>query len=556
MIDVLEEKLNIVTDKLGYGSICKVIVSNRPELCDFQCDDVFKLAKQYHKNPIEIGEEIVSHVQDLEDFDSYFDKIEFIKPGFINITVQNSFINSCLENMKTKEKFGIKKPIQEELYFLDYGGPNVAKPLHVGHMRTAIVGESIKRIIRYMEHKTICDVHLGDYGLQIGQVIYGILKDNIKEEDITLSYLEDTYPKISALCKEDETVKEKCASITKDLQDGNATYQRLFKIILKISGNDIKRLYRYLGVSFDIWNGESDAYPYIPDTEKYLKSYIVESEGAKIIPLEGLPPLIFRKSNGAYLYATTDLASIYERITKYHPDHILYIVDNRQSLHFEQVFRVCETSNLTKNTKLEFLGYGTVNGMDGKPYKTRSGDAPKLDHLFAQIRDLFASKKETNKDMLEEDIDKIVNAILKFADLQNSREKDYIFDIDKFSNVVGKTGPYILYTYLRIDKILRSESINRQINGMIYNECDRKLRLHLLGLEKALTSSFEERKPHYLVDFIYNTAVLANQFYQQNHITGLENEEKKGSWLYVLELTNQILKEMLELIMIDVPSFM
>ncbi len=556
MIEVLERILNEITEKLGYGNENKVIESNRPELCDFQCDNVFKLAKKYHKNPIEIGEAIVHAIQTLDDFCLYFEKVELAGPGFINMTVSDSFINKCLRYMQESEHFGIKKPLKKETYFLDYGGPNVAKPLHVGHMRTAIVGESLKRIIEYMGHKTISDVHLGDYGLQIGQVIYGILQDGKTEEDITLAYLEETYPKISALCKEDEQVKNACSEITKDLQDGSIQYQKLFKKILEISGNDIKRLYRYLGVSFDLWQGESDAYPYIPEVEKYLEAYIKDSEGAKIIPLNELPPLIFRKSNGAYLYATTDLATIYERITKYHPNHILYIVDNRQSLHFKQVFEVCETSKLTEGVNLEFLGYGTVNGLDGKPYKTRSGDAPKLDNLFTQIKELFATKKDSNKEMSGEDIDKIVNAILKFADLQNSREKDYIFDIEKFSNVVGKTGPYILYTYLRIDKILKCESIKYKINGIIYNEIDRKLRLQLLGLEKALTSAFDERKPHYLVDFIYNTAVLANQFYQMNHITGLEDEEKKQSWLYVLYLTNRILKNMLELVMIDIPSFM
>ncbi len=463
IIDILTKKLNEILD---YGVLFHVIPSNRPELCDYQSDDVFKLAKKEHKNPIELGNAIVDEIHQMEDFSFYFDSVTFAPPGFINIKVSDELINHVLKEMNENPKFNLKTPEVAETFVLDYGGPNIAKPLHVGHMRTAIVGESIKRIIKYMGHNTISDVHLGDYGLQIGQVIYGIQQDHKKIEEITLDYLEQTYPKISGLCKENDEIKQKCANITKELQEGNAEYQKLWKIILEISGNDIKRLYHYLDVHFDLWQGESDAYPYIKKTEDFLneRNLLEVSDGAKIVPVKEendqteIPPFIFEKSNGAYLYGTTDLATIYERMNRFHPNHILYIVDNRQSLHFEQVFRVCRKSGLTKDTSLEFLGYGTVNGMDGKPYKTRSGDAPKLDYLFQEVKDIFCSKKEENKEMKEEDLDKIVNAILKFADLQNSRERDYIFDIQKFSNVVGKTGPYILYTYLRIQKILNGKN--------------------------------------------------------------------------------------------------
>ena len=559
IIDILNEKIKEILN----SDDIHVIRSNRKELCDYQSDDVFKLAKKYGKNPILIGEEIVEKINKIDDFSSYFEKVEFCKPGFINITVSSKLINNVLRKMYEEEKFGLKKPNKVETFVLDYGGPNVAKPLHVGHMRTAIVGEAIKRIIAYMGHKTIADVHLGDYGLQIGQVIYGIKQDNKKLEDITLAYLEETYPKISALCKVDEEVKEECAKITKELQDGNLEYQKLWKVILEISGNDIKRLYKYLDVSFDLWNGESDAYKYIPKTEEFLnkKNLLKVSEGAKIVEVskdddtKEMPPFLFQKSNGAYLYGTTDLATIYDRVNTYSPDYILYIVDNRQSLHFEQVFRVCELSSLTPNTNLEFLGYGTVNGMDGKPYKTRSGDAPKLDSLFSEVKEIFLSKKEENKKMLDSDLDKIVNAILKIADLQNSREKDYIFDINKFSNVVGKTGPYILYTYLRINKIIENSNISI-LTDDIYNESDRNLRLALTEFSIALNSAFNERKPSYLVDYIYNIANLANNFYQNNYVLNEENEIKKQDWLYILVLTNKLLKELLNLVMIEIPTFM
>lgn len=559
--NILEKVISEQFNKLGYTNKITVKTSNKPELCDYQCDDIFKIAKENKKNPIEIGEEVVNEINKIEDFNKYFKAVEFCKPGFINITLSDEFINEMLRKMNDAPKFGIKMPDESETFVIDFGGANVAKPLHVGHMRTAMVGESIKRIIKYLNHKVIADVHLGDYGLQIGQVIYGIKEDNIKEEDITLEYLEKTYPRVSALCKENEEIKEKCANITKAMQEGNEEYNRLFKIILEISGEDIKRLYDYLGVSFDLWQGESDSFKYIPETEKIVKNLLEDSEGAKIIDVsletdtKEVPPLIFQKSNGAYLYGTTDLATIYERETRFSPDHILYVVDNRQSLHFEQVFRAAHKSGLT-DANLEFLGYGTVNGIDGKPYKTRSGDAPKLDSLFNQIKEIFTEKKETNKDMSTEDIDKIVNSILKFADLQNNRDRDYIFDINKFSNVVGKTGPYMLYTYLRFNKIINSEKTIYNLSNNIYNDVDRNLRLKMLELDGAVYKAFEERMPNYIVDFIYNLAVYANNFYQNNHIANCSDETKKNDWLYIINLTNKILREMLNLIVIDIPTIM
>ncbi len=558
----LEAFLEQITEELGYKDPIRVIVSNRPELCDYQCDDSFRLAKKYHKNPMEIGNEIVNAIKQDQSFSAYFKEVSFVAPGFINMTLSDTLINHELNRMMEEEKFGITRPSKIDTYVLDYGGANIAKPLHIGHVRPAIVGESMKRIIKYIGHNTISDVHLGDYGLQIGQVIYGILEDNKSIDDITLDYLSYIYPKISGLCKEDEIVKEKCASITKELQDGNPEYQKLFQKIREVSGADCKRIYDYLGVTFDLWNGESNAYPYIDKTTSFLKNILEESEGAKIISVaepsdkKEMPPLLYQKSNGAYLYATTDLATIYERMEKYHPDYILYVVDNRQSLYFEQVFRACRKSGLTKNTKLEFLGLGTINGTDGKPFKTRSGNAPKLDDLFSEIQGIFLEKKEDNKDMQQEDIDKIVNAILKFADLQNNREKDYIFDISKFANVVGKTGPYMLYTYLRIQKIVGNEFIHTKLSDTIYNEDDRKLRLKLLQLESALQSAFIERLPSYLVEYIYSLAVLANTFYQNNHIQGLADEQQKTDWLSLFWLTKNVLKEMLNLIMIDIPKFM
>ena len=564
ILDVLSNVLSKAANTLGYNETLRVIKSNRPDLCDYQCDEVFKLTKLYHKSPIEIGEEIVNSLNTLEDFDNYFEKVEFCKPGFINLTISNNLINESLKLMDNNPKFNIKKPNQIETYVVDYGGPNVAKPLHVGHMRPAIVGESVKRIINYIGHKTISDVHLGDIGLPIGEVIYACLRDNKLPNDLTLEYLNKVYPEMSALVKVDEKIKEECASIIKDVQE-KKNYLDYWKEICKISVEDIKRLYKYLDISFDYWYGEADAYDYIPKVKDYLieKNLLKESQGAKVVFINKdtdkieYPPLIFEKSNGAYLYESSELGTIYQRMEDFNPDHILYVTDQRQAMHFEQVFRVCELSGMNKSAKLLHLPHGTINGIDGKPYKTRSGDTPKLDELFNEVKEIFISKKESNKDMKDEDINKIVNAILKFADLQNSRDRDYIFDINKFSETTGKTGPYILYTYLRMNKIVEKYETNiNNLCNKIYNNYDRELRLELLNFDNSLMNSFKEFKPHYIAEYIYNLCVLMNSFYQNNHISNLEDKENLNDWVSVIKLANKIIKESLKLLMIDIPTEM
>ena len=314
IIEYIGQKLQKVLDALAMDTTAKVIVSNRKDLCDYQFDGSFALAKQIHKNPFDISEEIVNKFNELYPNDPDFKKVEAVRPGFINFTLSDAFINESLTKMATHEKFNISMPKSQKIV-IDYGGPNIAKPLHVGHLRSAIVGESIKRILKYFNHEVIGDVHLGDYGLQIGQVIYGLQTEKIAKDQITIAILDDLYPRMSALCKEDEKVKEKCAEITKELQDGNPEYQEYFRIIREVSGNDILKIYDYLDVHFDLWYGESDAYPYIEKVTKDLtaKHLLTESDGAKIIlvadPKDELeiPPLIYQKSNGAYLYGTTDL---------------------------------------------------------------------------------------------------------------------------------------------------------------------------------------------------------------------------------------------------------
>ncbi len=561
----IENILKQVLNSLEYPiENLEVIVSNRKDLCDYQYDGAFKLAKILHQSPLEIGSMILEKLKETKECQSMFSKVELLPPGFLNFTLSDILINQSLNKMIEKDKFNIQLP-KKETYVIDYGGPNIAKPLHVGHLRSAIVGESIKRMIKYMGHTVIADVHLGDYGLQIGQVIYGLMEEKIELDNITIEKLEEIYPKISGLCKEDETLKEKCAAITKDLQDGNPEYQRFFHKIKELSSKDIKRIYDYLDVSFDLWNGESDAYPYIEQLTALLekKNLLEYSEGAKVIHVEKdtdtkeFPPLVYEKSNGAYLYGTTDLGTIYERIEKYHPNYILYLADRRQALHFESVFRVCEKIGYTDLTKMEHLGFGTVNGIDGKPFKTRAGNSPKLDSLFKETKEAFLKSNEKNIGMSEQDLDIIVNAIIKFADLQNNREKDYIFDITKFSEVVGKTGPYILYTYLRVNNILKKEKINNKyLNDKIYNKSDRDLRLKMLELEETLNHAVKDRLPSILANFIYELCVNMNAFYENNHINNLEEIEKKENWLNILQLSNKMIKDMLDLLSIKIPERM
>lgn len=559
---LLEAKIKEILEKLNYEVDVRVIPSNRPDLCDYQFDGIFKLASIYHKSPIEIGEEIEACLKAAAC--SYFKKVEFVKPGFLNMTLSDSFINDCLNEMMIKEKFNLPKLSQIDTYVIDYGGPNIAKPLHVGHMRPAIVGESIKRILKYRGHSVISDVHFGDFGLQIGQVIYGMKKENIEIENVTLEDLNRIYPAMSKLCKEDESVKEVCATITKELQDGNAEYEEYYKKIFELSKEDIKRIYQYLEIDFDLWYGEMDSRTFIPMVEEVLiqKNLARISEGALVVDVneetdsKELPPLIFKKGNGAYLYGSTDMATIYQREKDFHPDYILYVADLRQSLHFEQVFRASLKSSIT-DASLEHLGFGTINGVDGKPYKTRSGETPKLNDLFKEVEDIFVSSKESNEAMSEEDRRILVNAILKFADLQNNREKDYIFDIKKFSEVVGKTGPYVLYTYLRVNKVFNSEcGTLKPLSSMIYNEQDRNLRLKLLGFHQAILDAFDFRMPSYIANYVYDLCVLLNTFYQNNHISGLEDVEKKQEWLSILNLSTQIVSTLLDLLGIDIPSVM
>ena len=557
----LETILNEALKSLNYDYETKVVKSNIDGV-DFQCDDAFKLAKTYHKAPFMIAEEIVEKIKENKNFSDYFKEVNVAKPGFINIIVSDKLINESLTELMKKDKLGSTK--ENETIVIDYGGPNVAKPLHVGHLRTAIIGQAINNILKFKGNKTIGDVHLGDIGAQMGQVIYGIIHDfpNTKYEDIDfdLNYLNVTYPKMSALCKENEEVRKECAEITKQLQEGDPNYHILWKKIYDLSVNDIKRIYDYLDVHFDYWYGESDAYKQFPEMMAYLDKQpcVRVDNGAKIIDVKeetdkvDIPPCLIQKSDGAYLYATSDLGTIWQRKKDFNPDEIIYVVDARQSMYFTQVFRAAKKTHIYDG-KLVHYGNGTVNGKDNKPFKTRTGGALKLDDLIEEVKKEFINLRPENKKMDKEDLDKIVVSILKFADLQNDLTRNYIFDIKKFSEVNGKTGPYILYTYLRINKLLTSN--DGKLSEKIYNDIDRNLRLKLLEVSSIIDEVAKERKPHIIAGYLYDLAVIANNFYQTNRIAGLDGQIK-NDYDIILTYNNLVLKTLLELLGIQIPKTM
>lgn len=558
MLNDIIKFLKPIFEELELGDYLKVSSSDK---ADFQINSVFQIAKDKQVAPKEIGEMLASKINENDNVSDYFSKVEFVMPGFINLFVSDKLINKHINEYITNGF--VEKTTSNDVYFLDYGGPNVAKPLHIGHLRPAIIGESIKRILNLKGYKTIGDVHLGDYGLQIGEVIYGLKKENIPLSELNIDLLNRIYPQMSALAKSDEEVYNECKRITSELQKGNAEYKEYYKKIKEVSVNDIKRLYDYLGVSFDLWLGESDSEPYIPKLMNELESrnLVVVDQGAKIVNIKRdtdkkeMPPVIVEKSDGSAIYATTDLATIMQRVEKYDPKYILYVVDARQSLHFEGVFRIAQMLGYTNN--LEHIAFGTINGSDGKPFKTRSGETLKLDELINNTKEIFLSKREENKNMSSVDLDKIVNSIIKYADLQNNREKSYNFDIAKFSEVSGKTGPYILYSALRIRKILTTNTFNKgNVSDTIYNDIDKNLRLKLLDFNKYLDKAIEDRLPSVIAEYVYDLANLLNSFYQNINISKIEDETMKNDYLNILDLSFNVLKECLDLLIIELPSEM
>lgn len=577
LIEYISDVFKKTFEEAGYEKdFGQVVLSNRPDLCQYQCNGALPAAKIYKKPPRVIAEEIMNRVKD----NTLLEKVEIAGPGFINITISDEFMVDYINKMNSDDETGLRKTDTPKTIIIDYGGPNVAKPLHVGHLRSAIIGESLKRIGRALGNRVIGDVHLGDWGLQIGLVISGLEKrhpDLIyfnKDYDgeypadapFTIKELEEIYPLESKLAKENEEAMKKAKTITAELQDGRKGYVALWKHIFNVSVEDLKKNYHNLNVDFDLWNGESDCEKVIPTMVQYLKDngYTRISDGALIVDLETeedkkpMPPIIIQKSDGASLYGTTDLATIWERMEEYNPDEIIYVVDKRQSLHFEQVFRCAKKTKIAdEKVKLQFIGFGTMNGKDGKPFKTRDGGVMKLSDLITLINEQVKSKLKDSEEITPEEKEKTAMTIsvsaLKYGDLSNIITKDYVFDIDKFTSFEGNTGLYILYTVARIKSILRKTGFKYVENNVINpaSETERSLMLSISKFNGSIESSFEQKAPHKLCEYMYEVANIFNKFYHENKIITEENPERKHSWLNLIYLVTKVLDYVLDLLGID-----
>ena len=558
-------------EELGYDrSAGRVNVSNRPDLCQYQCNGALACAKKYKKAPNAIAQEVVEKLKDNE----IFSKLEIAGPGFVNITINDEFLVDYVNKMNNDDKFGTSQATEIKKIIVDYGGANVAKPLHIGHLRSAIIGESIKRIAKYLGHDVTGDVHLGDWGLQMGMVISEVERRNPSlpyfdesfegeypvEAPFTIDELEDIYPYASKLAKSDEAVMEAAKKATVELQQGRRGYVALWKHILNVSVNDLKKNYGNLDVNFELWNGESDAQKFIPPMIEELKAngFAKESEGALVFDVSEetdkspVPPLLLLKSDGASLYGTTDLATVVERVRDLKADEIIYLADKRQGLHYEQFFRAAKKSGIAKeDTVLDFIGFGTMNGKDGKPFKTREGGVMRLADL---IKEAGKEKLKGNKNIAEEDVEEISSkvglAALKYGDLSNQASKDYIFDIDRFASFEGNTGPYILYTIVRIKSILNKANATEIDSAVLVPQSDseRNLMLQLIKFNEVIELSFRDRAPHKICEYIYELSNNFNRFYNDTRIVSEENEAKKGSWLSLINLVKNVLEQCLDLL--------
>ena len=581
----MAEELSEEYKKAGYdSSYGKVGVSNRPDLCEYQCNGAMAGAKAYKKAPFMIADDVVGNLADSK----VFSMKEMVKPGFINLKVSEEFLADYLKEMEKDEKLGADTAKEPKTIVIDYGGPNVAKPLHVGHLRSAIIGESIKRIGRFVGHKVIGDVHLGDWGLQMGLIITELkhrqpelvyFDDSYTgeypaEAPFTISELEEIYPCASGKSKEDEAYRQEALEATHLLQQGKPGYMALWNHIMSVSVTDLKRNYANLNVSFDLRKKESDAQPYIPDMVEMMKEkgFAYEDQGALVVDVKEetdtkeIPPCMLLKSDGASLYTTTDLATIVERMKLFQPDEILYVVDKRQELHFIQVFRCARKTGLVKeDTRLSFLGFGTMNGKDGKPFKTREGGVMRLENLIADIDEEMFTKIVENRSVRDKDARdtaKIVGlAAIKYGDLSNQATKDYIFDVDRFTSFEGNTGPYILYTIVRIKSILNRyvEAGGNLEAGEILpasNGSEKNLMLQLSGFGSMIESAFEEKAPHKICAYIYEVSNAFNSFYHETKILSEENQAQKESYIRLLQLTKRVLETSIDLLGFEAPDKM
>ena len=582
LIDKLTSIVSDAFEKAGYEkTLGRVTVSDRPDLCEFQCNGAMPAAKQAHKAPFMIADDVVAILKESDVFES----VESVKPGFINMRVTNDFLSRHIEDMRTSEKLGVTGEHDKLKVVMDYGGPNVAKPLHIGHLRSAIIGESIKRIYRYFGDEVIGDIQLGDWGLQMGLIIAELQErrpelpyfdDNFegeypKEAPFTISELEEIYPTASAKSKEDEVFAKKAHEATYYLQQHKRGYSALWDHIMAVSVKDLKRNYENLNVSFDIWMGESDAEPYIPPMIEMLEKQgaLVESEGAKVIPVaqeddrKEIPPCIIVKSDGATLYATTDLATIVQRMQDFNPDKLVYLTDKRQNLHFEQVFRAAKkTGIVSPDMKLLHIGFGTMNGKDGKPFKTRSGGVMRLETLIADITSYVEKKISENESFPEEEIKKtakqIAVAALKYGDLSNLATKDYIFDLERFASFEGNTGPYLLYTIVRIKSILSrygKDSSDYKIKSAD-NESAKALQLAISKMPEQMAIAYRDSAPNVICAYAYELAGAVNKFYHETKILSEQDEEKQQGYIALIKLAKRALEECIDLLGFSAPERM
>ena len=584
-IGCIEEVMMEAFKASGYEEkFGKVTVSNRPDLCEYQCNGAMAAAKAYRKAPIMIANDVVEKLQDK----SIFESAKAVNPGFINLKLDRDFLASYLNQMTEDENLSVEKTGSPKTIVIDYGGPNVAKPLHVGHLRSAIIGESIKRMGRFLGHKVIGDVHLGDWGLQMGLIITELSKrqpdlvyfdkdyqgEYLQEAPFTVSELEEIYPTASKKSKEDEDYKNEALEATLELQQGRRGYRALWEQIMKVSVADLKRNYEKLSVDFDLWKGESDADSYIPGLVEYLKGkgYAYQDQGALVVDVKEekdtkeIPPCMILKSDGASLYTTTDLATIVQREEDYHPDEIIYVVDKRQELHFVQVFRCAKKTGLVPDsTELSFVGFGTMNGKDGKPFKTREGGVMRLERLISEINEEMYKKIVENRSVKGDDAHKTAEMVglsaIKYGDLSNQASKDYVFDVDRFTSFEGNTGPYILYTIVRIKSILNryKEEGGNPEEGVILgaaNDSEKALMMVLSRLNSVIQPAFQEKAPHKICSYIYELANAFNSFYHETKILGEENEKQKTSWIQVLVLTKKVLETCIGLLGFEAPDRM
>ena len=592
ILDLITDEVTKAFTECGYDAkYAKVTLSNRPDLCEYQCNGAMAAAKEYKKAPFMIADEVAEKLA----ANKIFAMAESVKPGFLNLKLDETFLASYVADMQADEgRFGCEKAENPKTIMIDYGGPNVAKPLHVGHLRSAIIGESIKRIGKFVGHKVIGDVHLGDWGLQMGLIITELklrqpelvyFDENFegeypKEAPFTISELEEIYPTASKKSKEDEAYKEAAMQATYELQNGRKGYQALLSHILNVSVTDLKKNYENLNVSFELWKGESDAQPYIPAMVQKMKDdgFAYVSDGALVVDVKEdtdtkeIPPCMILKSDGASLYNTTDLATIVWREEDYDPDEIIYVVDKRQELHFVQVFRCARKTGLVKpETELKFLGFGTMNGKDGKPFKTRDGGVMRLEYLVSEIDNEMLKKITENQKAKEnlgiseeeakETAKTVALAAIKYGDLSNQASKDYIFDIDRFTSFEGNTGPYILYTIVRIKSILHKyhdlgKSAEGAVITSVHSESEKNLMLEISKFNAVIDGAFADTAPHKICSYIYDLANAFNSFYHETKIMSEEDETVQKSYIRLLELTKSVLETSIDLLGFSAPERM